>query len=172
MIFSLLKIHTQHSKKPSPLPAGASCFPKQGNGEGSARCAEGRCSAWRCTDKGGYSLSRKRVSPLNPREKGRGVLPLDPAYIGSLWLEELRGLRNRVRCTWLRHESSAIRCRYQPRPTPWGASDGSTAADCLRGRLCCARRGWDCCFSISTVFFSVNGPQLMEIRTGQLRDLA
>ena len=54
---------------------------------------------------GGYSLSRKRVSPLNPREKGRGVLPLDPAYIGSLWLEELRGLRNRVRCTWLRHES-------------------------------------------------------------------
>ena len=105
VIFSLLKIHTQHSKKPSPLPAGAFCFPKQGNGEGSARCAEGRCSAWRCTDKGGYSLSRKRVSPLNPREKERGVLPLDPAYIGSLWLEELRGLRNRVRCTWLRHES-------------------------------------------------------------------
>lgn len=65
----------------------------------------GESSAWRCTDKGGYSLSRKRVSPLNPREKGRGVLPLDPAYIGSLWLEELRGLRNRVRCTWLRHES-------------------------------------------------------------------
>ena len=32
-------------------------------------------------------------------------MPLDPAYIGSLWLEELRGLRNRVRCTWLRHES-------------------------------------------------------------------
>ena len=29
----------------------------------------------RCTDKGGYSLSRKRVSPLNPREKGRGALP-------------------------------------------------------------------------------------------------
>ena len=55
--------------------------------------------------KGRYSLSRKRVSPLNPREKERGVLPLDPAYIGSLWLEELRGLRNRVRCTWLRHES-------------------------------------------------------------------
>ena len=55
--------------------------------------------------KGGYSLSRKRVSPLNPREKGRGVLPLDPAYIGSLWLEELHALRNQVRCTWLRHES-------------------------------------------------------------------
>ena len=172
MIFSLLKIHTQHSKKPSPLPAGAFCFPKQGNGEGSARCAEGRCSAWRCTDKGGYSLSRKRVSPLNPREKGRGVLPLDPAYIGSLWLEELRGLRNRVRCTWLRHESLHFVTIRNRALLPWGASDGSTAADCLRGRHCCARRGWDCCFSISTVFFSVNGPQLMEIRTGQLRDLA
>ena len=44
--------------------------------------------------KGGYSLSRKRVSPLNPREKGRGVLPLDPAYIGSPNLEELHALRN------------------------------------------------------------------------------
>ena len=55
--------------------------------------------------KGGYSLSQKRVSPLDPREKGRGVLPLDPAYIGSLWLEELHALRNRARCTWLRHES-------------------------------------------------------------------
>ena len=40
------------------------------------------------------------------------------------------------------------------------------------GRHCFARRRWDCCFSISTVFFSVNGPQLMEIRAGQLRDLA
>ena len=26
MALALLKIHTQHSKKPSPLPAGASCF--------------------------------------------------------------------------------------------------------------------------------------------------
>ena len=51
-------------------------------------------------------------------------MPLDPAYIGSLWLEELHALRiaqplaallpygcgiplagNQVRCTWLRHES-------------------------------------------------------------------
>ena len=171
MIFSLLKIHTQHSKKPSPLPAGAFCFPKQGNGEGSARCAEGRCSAWRCTDKGGYSLSRKRVSPLNPREKGRGVLPLDPAYIGSLWLEELRGLRNRVRCTWLRHESLhfvTIRNRALLREARVTVVRRRTAC----GRHCFARRRWDCCFSISTVFFSVNGPQLMEIRAGQLRDLA
>ena len=171
MIFSLLKIHTQHSKKPSPLPAGAFCFPKQGNGEGSARCAEGRCSAWRCTDKGGYSLSRKRVSPLNPREKGRGVLPLDPAYIGSLWLEELRGLRNRVRCTWLRHESLRFVAdinRALLREARVTVARRRTAC----GRHCFARRRWDCCFSISTVFFSVNGPQLIEIRTGQLRDLA
>ena len=175
VIFSLLKIHTQHSKKPSPLPAGAFCFLFFFFAQVQRKLrhwCRGESSAWRCTDKGGYSLSRKRVSPLNPREKGRGVLPLDPAYIDSLLLEELQCLPNQVRCTWLRHESSAICCRYQPRPTPWGASDGSTAADCLRGRHCCARRRWDCCFSISTVFFSVNGPQLMEIRAGQLRDLA
>ena len=30
--------------------------------------------------KGGYSLSRKRVSPLNPREKGRGAFPFDPTH--------------------------------------------------------------------------------------------
>ena len=175
VIFSLLKIHTQHSKKPSPLPAGASCFLFLFFAQVQRKLrhwCRGESSAWRCTDKGGYSLSRKRVSPLNPREKGRGVLPLDPAYIGSLWLEELRGLRNRVRCTWLRHESLHFVTIRNRALLPWGASDGSTAADCLRGRLCCARRGWDCCFSISTVFFSVNGPQLMEIRTGQLRDLA
>ena len=190
MIFSLLKIHTQHSKKPSPLPAGAFCFPKQGNGKGSARCAEGRCSAWRCCQVRGIFSHVREYPPLNPPREREGSCPSTP-HIGRSALEELRGLRiaqplaallpygcgiplagNRVLCTWLRHESSAIRCRYQPRPTPWGASDGSTAADCLWGRHCCARRGWDCCFSISTVFFSVNGPQLMEIRAGQLRDLA
>ena len=32
---------------------------------------------------------------MNPQEKG---------YIASLDLEELHALRNRVRCTWLRHE--------------------------------------------------------------------
>ena len=36
---------------------------------------------------GGYSLSRKRVSPLNPREKGRGALPLDPAALAVLGLK-------------------------------------------------------------------------------------
>ena len=36
---------------------------------------------------GGYSLSRKRVSPLNPREKGRGAFPLDPAALAVLGLK-------------------------------------------------------------------------------------
>ena len=40
---------------------------------------------------------------------------------------------------------SAIRCRYQPRPTPWGASDGSTAADCLRERDALAGPGRGSC---------------------------
>ena len=37
--------------------------------------------------KGGYSLSQKRVSPLNPREKGRGAFPLDPAALAVLGLK-------------------------------------------------------------------------------------
>ena len=46
-----------------------------------------------------------------------------------------------VRCTWLRHGSSASRYRQQPRPTPWGASDGGSAADCgAYRRHCFARR--------------------------------
>ena len=95
-----------------------------------------RCAAWSVQlfallpDKGGI-LFPKRIPPLNPPEKGKGSCPLTP-HIGSLNLEELRSLRNQVRCTWLRHESSACRFMLQPRPTSWGASDGSLAADCLR----------------------------------------
>ena len=77
-----------------------------------------------CVKKGDTLFLKREYPPLDPREKGRGVLPLDPAYIGSLWLEELHALRiaqplaallpygcgiplagNQVRCTWLRHES-------------------------------------------------------------------
>ena len=77
--------------------------------------------------KGGYSLSRKRVSPFTtPERKDEGSSPSSP-HIGSLRLEELRSLRiaqplaallpygcgiplagNRVRCTWLRHESLRV----------------------------------------------------------------
>ena len=46
----------------------------------------------------------REYPPCTPKRM-QGVLPLDPAYIGSLWLEELHVLRNRARCTWLRHES-------------------------------------------------------------------
>ena len=58
-----------------------------------------------CVKKGDTLFLKREYPPLDPREKGRGVLPLDPAYIGSLWLEELHALRNQMRCTWLRHES-------------------------------------------------------------------
>ena len=51
----------------------------------------------RRSTKGGYSLSAEReYPPLHP--------PRERALIGSLNLEELRSLRNQVRCTWLRHE--------------------------------------------------------------------
>ena len=55
--------------------------------------------------KGDTLFLKREYPPLDPREKGRGALPLVPAYIGSLWLEELHALRNQMRCTWLRHES-------------------------------------------------------------------
>ena len=50
----------------------------------------------------GYSLSKENTPFGTPRER-RGEAPSTPD-IGSLDLEELLSLRNRVRCTWLRHE--------------------------------------------------------------------
>ena len=70
----------------------------------------------RCTGKGGYSLSRKRIAPFKSPKRTRGESPSTPD-IGSLDLEELHTLRNQVQCTWLRHESSANRYRLQPRLT-------------------------------------------------------
>ena len=50
------------------------------------------------------SFSKESIPLKPPRERTRG-LPPRPRCIGSFRLEELRGLRNRVRCTWLRHGS-------------------------------------------------------------------
>ena len=44
--------------------------------------------------------------PWTPK-RTQGALPLDPAIVGA-GLEELHALRNRVRCTWLRHESLRV----------------------------------------------------------------
>ena len=51
------------------------------------------------------------------KENGRRPSKRKAFYIGSLRLEELHALRNRVRCTWLRHESSASRYWLQPHLT-------------------------------------------------------
>ena len=51
----------------------------------------------------GYSLSKENTPFGTPRER-RGENPSTPDIAG-LGLEELLSLRNRVRCTWLRHES-------------------------------------------------------------------
>ena len=70
MIFSLLKIHTQHSKKPSPKGGGflfAFFFPTNRLGGIAAR----------------HAAASQRGVPLDPR-------------IGSRAIEELRSLRNQV----------------------------------------------------------------------------
>ena len=77
---------------------GAFSFTLPWVGEGSADGA--------ARGKGGV-LFRKREHPL--------YIPQRKAYIAGLAFEELHALRNRLRCTWLRHESSASRYRQQPR---------------------------------------------------------
>ena len=79
-------------------------------------------------DKGGI-LFPKRIPPLDPPEKGEGRSPRPPALAVPI-LKDCTRCAVQVRCTWLRHGSSASRYRQQPRPTPWGASDGGSAADC------------------------------------------
>ena len=64
----------------------------------------------------GAILSRERMAPFRSPKRTQGESPSTPD-IGSLDLEELHALRNRVRCTWLRHESSASRYYFQPRLT-------------------------------------------------------
>ena len=86
----------------------------------------------RRSTKGGYSLSAEReYPPLHPpRERDEGSSPSTP-HIAGLQLEELRSLRNQVRCTWLRHESLLLVTTRNRALLPWGACDVSTAADCL-----------------------------------------
>ena len=51
----------------------------------------------------GAILSRERMAPFQSPKRTRGEDPSTPD-IGSLDLEKLLSLRNRVQCTWLRHE--------------------------------------------------------------------
>ena len=85
-------------------------------------------------ERGIFSFSEREYPPYTPKSKDEGRAPRPPT-LAVCSSNNCTRCAVWVRCTWLRHESSAIRCRYQPRPTPWGASDGSTAADCLRATL-------------------------------------
>ena len=67
-------------------------------------------------DKGDILFLEREYPPYTPKRKDEGPSPSTP-HIGSFYLEELHALRNQVRCTWLRHESSASRYRLQPRLT-------------------------------------------------------
>ena len=51
----------------------------------------------------GAILSRERMAPFRSPKRTQGEGPSTPD-IGSLDLEKLLSLRNRVQCTWLRHE--------------------------------------------------------------------
>ena len=53
--------------------------------------------------KGDILFLEREYPPYTPKRKDEGPSPSTP-HIGSLGLEELHALRNRVRCTWLRHE--------------------------------------------------------------------
>ena len=53
--------------------------------------------------KGDILFLEREYPPYTPKRKDEGPSPSTP-HIGSFYLEELHALRNRVRCTWLRHE--------------------------------------------------------------------
>ena len=92
-------------------------------------------TVWGDAEKGDILFLEREYPPYTHKRKDEGPYPSTP-HIGSFWLEELHALRiaqplaallpygcgiplagNLVRCTWLRHESSAIRYRSQPRLT-------------------------------------------------------
>ena len=82
------------------VPKGALADPRDArNRESSASGAARR--------RGILSFSKESIPLKPPRERTRG-LPPRPHCIGSYRLEELHGLRNLVRCTWLRHGSLRI----------------------------------------------------------------
>ena len=114
------------------VPKGALADPRDArNRESSASGAARR--------RGILSFSKESI-PLKPtRERTRG-LPPRPRCIGSFRLEELRGLRNLVRCTWLRHGSLRFvttRNRALLREARVTIARRRTAC----WRHCCAHRG-------------------------------
>ena len=114
------------------VPKGALADPRDArNRESSASGAARR--------RGILSFEKESIPLGPPRERTRG-LPPRPRCIGSFRLEELRGLRNRVRCTWLRHGSLRFvttRNRALLREARVTIARRRTAC----WRHCCARRG-------------------------------
>ena len=105
-----------------------------------AMCGTGKAAPVALHGEGGILSFSKESIPLKPpRERTRG-LPPRPRCIGSFRLEELRGLRNRVRCTWLRHGSLRFvttRNRALLREARVTIARRRTAC----WRHCCAHRG-------------------------------
>ena len=114
------------------VPKGALADPRDArNRESSASGAARR--------RGILSFEKESIPLEPPRERTRG-LPPRPRCIGSFRLEELRGLRNRVRCTWLCHGSLRFvttRNRALLREARVTIARRRTAC----WRHCCARRG-------------------------------
>ena len=102
--------------------------------------AAGKAAPVALHGEGGYSLSRKRVSPLNPREKGRGAFPLDPAALAVL------GLKSYAACgigCGVRGFATSL-CESLPVSTaPYYREARVTIARRRTAcwRHCCARRG-------------------------------
>ena len=114
------------------VPKGALADPRDARNRESSTSGAAR-------RRGILSFSKESIPLKPPRERTRG-LPPRPRCIGSFRLEELRGLRNRVRCTWLRHGSLRFvttRNRALLREARVTIARRRTAC----WRHCCAHRG-------------------------------
>ena len=114
------------------VPKGALADPRDARNRESSTSGAAR-------RRGILSFSKESIPLKPPRERTRG-LPPRPRCIGSFRLEELRGLRNLVRCTWLRHGSLRFvttRNRALLREARVTIARRRTAC----WRHCCARRG-------------------------------